>query len=267
MPKWELFEENCTDYLNQNFGEYAKFVHQGCSDSTKSDILVTRGNDELFYIDAKLSPAQCGQFVLIPDMQKRVFEYSPRNVNRVNCYAEEIIRFMNSDFELYTNAGTRGENIIFDSSDKVFADWVIKIYKDKNVKFFITNNYTILPVEKFGEFFNVTAKFRIKRSGSCSVNRYRLEDVKKCILNMYKGININTSDGKLYAETETDIDKQRFVVGDYEYMFGLRGDGRYEVRQLSNTFNSNVIFSIELKHNVSGLSDEEFIKCLGLTLN
>ena len=84
---------------------------------------------------------------------------------------------------------------------------------------------------------------------------------------MYKGININTSDGKLYAETETDIDKQRFVVGDYEYMFGLRGDGRYEVRQLSNTFNSNVIFSIELKHNVSGLSDEEFIKCLGLTLN
>ena len=139
---------------------------------------------------------------------------------------------MNSDFELYTNAGTRGENIIFDSSDKVFADWVIKIYKDKNVKFFITNNYTILPVEKFGEFFNVTAKFRIKRSGSCSVNRYRLEDVKKCILN-------HSSKRAEFRTTE----EERILVN---------ADGLSHFDSISNLYS--------LAHNVMELNDEKAIR-------
>ena len=36
-------------------------------------------------------------------------------------------------------------------------------------------------------------------------------------------------------------------------------DNYYEIRKLSNTFNANVIFSIELKSNDSGISIADFI--------
>ena len=40
MAIWEEFEIQCTDYLNNRFGAYARFFHQGGADSTVPDILV-----------------------------------------------------------------------------------------------------------------------------------------------------------------------------------------------------------------------------------
>ena len=40
MAIWEEFEIQCTDFLNNRFGAYAKFFHQGGADSTVPDILV-----------------------------------------------------------------------------------------------------------------------------------------------------------------------------------------------------------------------------------
>ena len=34
MISWEAFELDCTNYLNNKFGKYATFIHQGGSDST-----------------------------------------------------------------------------------------------------------------------------------------------------------------------------------------------------------------------------------------
>lgn len=62
MAIWEDFEVECTDYLNKRFGAYARFIHQGGADSTVPDILVETNSGHSFYIDAKHSPAQCGQF-------------------------------------------------------------------------------------------------------------------------------------------------------------------------------------------------------------
>lgn len=97
MTMWEDFEIQCTDYLNKRFGAYARFIHQGGNDSTISDILVQTKSGNSFYIDAKHSPAQCGQFVLLPDIKTNTFEYSERNVNRMNAYTRKIIAHM--DFQ------------------------------------------------------------------------------------------------------------------------------------------------------------------------
>ena len=40
MQKWKYFEEQCTKYLQEEFGEFAEFDCEGGSDSTVSDILV-----------------------------------------------------------------------------------------------------------------------------------------------------------------------------------------------------------------------------------
>ncbi len=49
MALWEEFEIQCTDYLNDKFGCYAIFSHQGGTDSTVPDILVQTKNGNFLH--------------------------------------------------------------------------------------------------------------------------------------------------------------------------------------------------------------------------
>lgn len=262
MTIWEMFEIQCTDYLNNKFGAYAKFSHQGGADSTVPDILVQTNFGNSFYIDAKHSPAQCGQFVLLPNLEKRAFEYSRSNANHINRYAKMIMNYMDNDFDTFREAGTVGKDIDMPDGSDIFANWIIQVYKDKGVKFFITNNYTILPVESFREYFDVTAKYRIKRSGSGNVGKSRLKLVKDYIsAHGYAVTNFRVDGDKLFVVSPQKLHNCRFILCGTEYMFSLRGN-EYELRRLSNTYNANVIFSIKYKPSTPGMSDTEFIDCL-----
>lgn len=54
---WQDFELECTDYLNDKFGAFAYFEHQGGSDSTVADIKVeTRGGKIFYYINILKKP-------------------------------------------------------------------------------------------------------------------------------------------------------------------------------------------------------------------
>lgn len=262
MSIWEDFELECTDYLNKKFGLYATFIHQGGADSTVPDILVNTKSGNSFYIDAKHSPAQCGQFVLLPNLETETFEYSRLNANRSNIYAEMIMDYMNNDFDAFREAGTAGKDIDMPNGSDIFADWIIQVYRDKGAEFFITNNYTILPIERFREYFDVSAKYRIKRSGSGNVGKGRLKLVMDYIeAHDYIITDTRIAGDKLFVVSPQQLHDHRFILHGIEYMFSLRGD-EYELRKLSNTYNANVIFSIKHKASAPGMSEEEFIDCL-----
>lgn len=176
---WENFEIDCTNYLNKKFGKYATFEHQGGADSTVPDILVKTKSGRNFYIEAKHTPAQCGQFVLLPNIETQKYVYSPLNVNRINAYATKIMETMNNDFESFKEAGTSGKDIIMPNGTDIFCNWIIDMYNHKGVTHIITNSYTIFPLEKFSSYFDITAKYRIKRSGSSNVGKS--ECVKKSL--------------------------------------------------------------------------------------
>ena len=165
MAIWQEFESACTNFLNNTFGAYASFYQEGGSDSTIPDIKVVTNKGQQFFIDVKHCPAQCGQFVLLPNITTGKFEYSPLNVNRINESARRIIDHMNDSFDEFREAGTTGKEINMENSSDIFADWIIQTYKNKGAQFFITNNYKIVKVDDFSECFNVSAKYRIKRSG------------------------------------------------------------------------------------------------------
>jgi hypothetical protein len=258
MSTWEEFEIDCTNFLIEQFGEYAKFTHQGRSDSTVPDIKVETKNNKQFYIEAKHSPAQCGQFVLLPNIETRKFEYSRLNSTELNEFSEIIIDHMNNNFEEFKEAGTAGKNIEFDNCQNVFNSWIIKTYKDKGVKFFITNNNVILPIEDFSEYFNVSAKYRIKRSGSSSVGSGNIDKVIEYLKSTFSNIELKTTYDKVFICTNDNLHNQRFIIGKNEFMISKR-ENNFEVRKLSNTFNANVIFSIELKTNKEGISIADFI--------
>ena len=241
MSDWRQFELECVDYLNKRYGRF--FEHLGFSDSTTSDIEYNRG-DKSFFIEAKMPEAQSGQFVLLPDLKNREFIFSPRNKSKIDQNVESIIEFMNSDFEKYQNAGTRGENL--DLPQELVSDWIINSYKSLGVEFFITkgDNFIIFPIHKYSKYFDINCKYRVKKSGSSSVPKSRQNDVKKKLQMM--NFVFEELDNFMIKTVE-DMDRVKFSVNDADYMIRLVGDDIYRIRKLSNTYNANVIFSIKLK--------------------
>ena len=259
---WEDFENDCTKYLNTNFGKYANFIHEGGSNSTLSDIEVIRKRGGNFYIEAKLCPAQCGQFVLLPDITYSRFVYSLKNTTPINSSAKKIMGYMNQYFEDFKEAGTAGKEILMDNGQEIFSEWITGYYKNKGTKYFITNNYILLPIEEFSDCFNVTADYRVKRSGSADVGKRNMPNVISYInTHDYLIENTRKDKSKLFVKSSKSLHNRRFLLEGYEYMFSIRGS-EYEIRKLSNTFNANVIFSIDLKPNRVGITQEEFIQAL-----
>lgn len=262
MAVWKRFEINCTKYLQNSFGALATFSHQGKGDSNVSDILVEKLDGSKFYIEAKLTPAQCGQFVLLPNLNTSTFDYSKNNKSKLNQYSQAIIDYMNTDFNSFREAGTKGKIISFPGCNEIFINWIINSYREKGVKFFITNGYKIFPIEDFANYFTVSAEYRTKKSGSNNVGFTRLKSVSNFISSNDYGIKEIISDGdKLFITSTQNLDNHRFILDGFEYMFAIRGDV-FEIRKLSNTKNANVIFSIDKVENVEGMMSEEFILSL-----
>lgn len=257
MSDWREFELEWTNYLNANYGTLASFKRIGDADSTIPDIKVITGKRE-FYIEVKKCPAQCGQFVLFSDDKNKSFTYSNQNSTPFNKHTETIIEYMNLRYDDFSKAGTSGVDIVFDNSSQVFADWIIETYKKKGVELFATNDHILFPVEDVAKYFVITAKYRIKRSGSRKVGSTNIKEVEDCIAKTYDILSFRkTDEGKLFCKTSLSVDKKKFFVGNDEYMFSKRNN-EYEIRRLSGTNNKNVIFSIVLKENApSGMSDQE----------
>lgn len=257
MAQWLKFEEESTNYLNRKFGDCASFCHLGGEDSTVPDIRVTTNTGRTFYMDAKLAPAQCGQFVLLPSIANGYFVFSDRNKTDLTPQVQAIIHHMNADFETYKEAGTAGREIDLKDGGKTFYQWIISTYLQKGSEFFITNEYTILPLRDFPKHFDVTATYRVKRSGSAAVGKGNLPRVIQQIKNgQYPVDRLATEGSKLFVYSSQNLHNQRFILGGFEYMFSARDD-KYEIRKLSNTFHANVIFSI-FKKDQQGLTDAEF---------
>ncbi len=259
MRPGEQFEINCCNYLNNNYKTpKIRFCREGGMDSTKSDIAVIKNGRTDFYIEVKDALAQSGQFVLLPDEYSRSFIFSPRNRSQPNEMTDIIINYMNSDFDLFSNAGTAGESIDIDSD--VFADWIVKHYKSKNVKYIISgyNDYVILPIGKFSKYFNIKAQYRKKKSGSGDPPKKTVAAVKHIIEDNYATAIFSQDGSKLFADISEPVQNDRFTLGRYTYYLSNQYGTHYRVRKLSNTQNMNVIFSIKLIHDQGEKNLEAF---------
>lgn len=258
---WEDFEKSCVDYLEGNFGRYAHFIWKGKSDSTKSDIEVVTKKGKSFYIEAKHCPAQCGQFVLLPNIETKSFDYSELNFSPVNQYSQTIIEHMNMDFEAFKEAGTKGKSIEIENGSQIFARWIKNHYKSKGTKYIITNNFEIFSIEDIDCVFNIFATYRVKRSGSRSVGYSKIDSVRHFIKNNYPVNYIYCKGEKLFVSSNVELHNERFTFDGNEYMFSKR-ENVYEIRKLSNTFNANVIFSVEFEPKIDPISNSELIDLL-----
>lgn len=230
MKKWEKFEEECVDFLKKEFGNHATFDRQGGSDPTIPDIKVTLKNSgKVFYIEVKQAPARCGQFVVLPGDDNKTFVFSDENKSENNNDVHQIIEHMQKEFDKFSKVATDGgdEKIEFEGAEQVFINWIINYYKTKEVKFFITNGYALIPIDQFGNYFKVTATYRKKKSGSgepakknfealkihvereYSVSEMTRQDNSKVIVKSCKDLDGEDLDGKEFILA--DVDTYRFI--------------------------------------------------------
>lgn len=248
MFLWESFELDCCKHLNEVFSHLAQFKRNGGSNAYTSDIKVTPvSGADCFYIEAKKLPAQAGQFVLKAVASDRLFEYSSKNHHSLNENSRKIISYMNSNFKEFESAGTAGREIDIKDGQKLYASWIKDYYKSKNVKFIITSDYILIPIDALEDFVNIKSVYRVKKSGSSKVGVSNSGTVCRYLNN--SGIAINSlvvRDGKVMVDSDVDLHNTRFKLNNQEYMISARELG-FEVRRLSNTFNANVIFSLQRK--------------------
>lgn len=254
MEAWKQFELDCTDYLNKTYGH--KFTHLGFSDSTVSDIKFNDGIKS-FFIEAKMPSAQSGQFVLLPNNEERQFKFSEKNKSQLDKDVKFIIDYMNKDFELYANAGTKGLDI--NLSQNLFTNWITNSYKQNGVKFFITkgNDFIIFPIEKYQNYFNISCKYRIKKSGSSSVPKYLQRNVLEIIRQKDPYCEVNNF---FEIKSSANLNKSFFSIGKNDFLIKEKSPNLYRVRKLSNTRNANVIFSISLIQEQNEEDLMEFIE-------
>ena len=200
MKPGEAFEIKCCEHLKKFYkNKNVEFYHEGGMDSTKSDIAVVKDGHIDFYIEAKDSLAQSGQFVLIPNEDKGVFEFSPKNHSEPNEMTDIIIDYMNQSFQKFNNAGTAGEALNIDTS--VFSQWIIEHYKEKNVKYVISygRDFVIFPIEKYSDYFDISATYRIKKSGSGEPAKKDVDIITQTINNTYKTAQFSMNGKKLFV--------------------------------------------------------------------
>lgn len=245
MEQWEKFEEYCHQYLSHRY-KSAVFLHNGGFDSTTADIAVFKNSIHLFNMESKMPVAQSGQFVLLD--KGGHFVFSDSNKSSEDFMASYIIRYINNHYDIYQHVSTAATPIDIDKS--IFSSWIINHYQALGVRYVITagdNNVIIFPITKYGDYFDITATLRKKKSGSRNLSHSALPDILQLLNRQYGACKIQFIGKKAYANLPYAInDKIKLYGCEYCYQLNREESGSYLIRVLSNTNNPNVIFSIKL---------------------
>lgn len=250
------FELSCARYLSKKYSDTGcKFIVNGGMDSTAPDIIVKKDNKVICNIEVKEPNAQCSQFVAFPDVDNRTFIYSPRNHPPQPSIASlAILNAMAKDFDKHKTPS----NAELGLNKQLYYDRIIDYYVNyKKCTFFMTREsvdsgeFIIFKTVKFKDYFDVTACYRPKRSGSHNPNAREIAYLPKLLQNNNLAKHEVIKDGKyINVKFPTDCGTRFKLEGKDRLQFKKLEPGLYRVTSLGSTNNANVIFSIKLKEQM-----------------
>lgn len=247
------FENSCAGFLRRKYAETGcEFIVNGGLDSTLPDIVVMKDGKVVCNIEVKEPNAQCSQFVAFANEDTRSFTYSSRNHPSVPSQASlDILAAMSKNFDKHKVPSTDELGL----SKQLYYNRIIDYYANyKKCMFFMTREsvdsgeFIVFPTIEFSDYFDVTACYRPKKSGSHNPNKKELLELPAMLsannLPRYELIK----DGK-YLNVKFSLDAgERFILEGKSRLQFKRIEPRvYRVTGLSSTKNANVIFSISPK--------------------
>lgn len=247
---WLEHEARCLLFLQNTYGHLGVvFEPLGGHNANETDIKVTLPNSTSFYVEVKMPESQSGQFVVLD--KNNSFIFSEQNHDHKNTLSKTIVDYMNSNYSQFVNPSTKGKNLQL--PQKMLDDWVISHYKNKNVRFLITENkyglFVISSISELGQNYSVSATYRVKGSGSSNPSIKNLTEIKNIVGDNL--LNIVRDKKKTTAIIANYPEKSKLAGTKYSYQFMRQTGNIYGVRQLSNTRNANVIFTVNLKPDQS----------------
>lgn len=257
--KWQKFELNVTEYLNSIYGdESLKFICKGGSDSTKSDIFLIHNDKNVLNIECKYHVSQSSQFVLMEDLDKKKFYFSPRNKSDKND-AKNLINHINDNYQYYSKKNSLkylNNKLICDLS--IIEEYVINNLQKKS-SLIITSDFTdnfsnkkpltISKVRDIPKNYNITGTYRTKQSGT-----------RAAIINDTSTlpIDIIKKNDRLYIYDPNE--KNNKYQDNHLFLSKVNTEGYREIRKRSSTYNANVIFNLQLKDDRKQHTCNNFLK-------
>ncbi len=264
MENWELFEIECLDFLKSTYFDLPYyFIRKGGSDSTKSDIEIynKQNNKKLLSVEAKLSPSQCGQFVVHYFDNKFILSEKGKYINE---FTESIIKHINEKEISNFDSGL----VKLDVGTDLIIDWVKSHYKSKDCQFFITSNklggdLVCIPLNYLQDYFSFSCVMRRKKSGTSDVPLKELQSSIQIVNDSLKtyGYNIignSYENKKLNITVDKKIQSKNHQYSNKNHFLSeTDSENVYRVKKRSKTNNINIIFSIIYNNNkrVSGLDE------------
>lgn len=262
IPDWELFEIECTKFLNSKFNNLGfEFIRKGSTNSTENDISIIRNGIELGHIEAKMPNSQAGQIVVLIKNDKFVF--SPLSIAPNNIFTQSIIDYINDNFEKYNNVST--SSIKIELNEDILYSRIIEHYKNvKKSLFFITGDIqtghkAIFKCEDLKNYFTISAVLRRKRSGTSDLPiKYRISHISK--------INESLSNKSLYITSKNEKNNHLYITlnnqikesssqyipcEEFEIFLAHEYGSTYRVKKRSKTNNPNIMFELSLKYSLN----------------
>jgi len=263
MKNWEKFEQQASEYISSIINNHDfKVIKAGGSDSSSNDINVLYKGSPSFSLEAKLSPSQCGQFVLIesPDGKLALSDKMVYN----NKFTIEIIKRIDNS-KLNTSS-----LVNLDVEQSLLVDWVKFHYHTKKVMFLITSNslntfHAIIPIKDLANYFDFRCVLRKKRSGTRGVAKRDRENALTLLNKHLKKISLNhlailDEDSGIYILNPTKEGLKKNELYFDKYFISNSDPKKYEVKVRANTNNLNVIFSLQYKGPFVDCGIKEFLE-------
>lgn len=261
MQNWKKLEIEIANYLKVLLNHDYLVENFGGADSFKPDIIVTQKKTNLkTFIEVKSINSQCGQFVVLNQNNRFVFSEDNKTPESIS---NKIISYMNKNLRIFLNASTKGIDI--DLSKEILYSWVKNYFLFKKLDLIATKigkKIIFFNPNEIEKYFDISACYRVKRSGSRDVPRnFDYESLKNILENYIKLNNIHSefikiqregTKTRLYSSNLNQLNHVKLDVGIYKiYINYTTGEKFASVKVLSNTENKNVIFSIKIKNDIS----------------
>lgn len=269
LAKGEKFEILAVNYLRRKYGQLAKFLRYGGSDSTVPDIKVLTQNNK-FYIEVKEHDAQASQFVVkkvkpktfVPKLNKN---HTLKHNKKLQNITKTILLHVSK-----MPAGNRKETITFNNSENLAAAWIKTYYASNKNKYFITSRndkqFYIFPINSLTKYFDPYINLRRKRSGTRSfgldkngTEKLKVDHYLKThglTFNLYK--KYSNYKYKLYVKFHGNKKPNFRYFGKNLYFSNTHIPSAfdYEIKKRSSTNNANIIFGISLKKNATQIESD-----------
>jgi len=259
LQKWEVFQNEATNFLSDYFNIYCSM--EGGFDATTSEITARNADQVLTTIEAKFCPAQAGQIILLSDGSKFIF--SQKSKNSSNTYTQEIISYLNDNFEEFQ--GTNSATIpITNISYSTLYKWVKAVYSEKNVEWIIASkefqNVTkedllFVPLEEIENYFDISITFRRKKTGNDHIPGKDLPDFETEMDLINSNYQIKRTNNRYLLTLNEKV--TNFNIGTKYLLSMTNKDAQYYIKKKDMNTNPNLVFQLNLKDNIE-FKDELF---------